>query len=270
MTVKTVVRPGTMEEAYRLAQEKNAAIAGGMMWLRLEKKKSIGCLIDLSDLGLDKIEKTGEGLRIGAYVTLRMLETDPGLNEYSHGALAASMKNIVGVQFRNLATVGGSVAGRFGFSDVICVLAALGAEAEYCRAGRIPVEQLIKEGNAPEHDILTSVLLPKALPLACAYQAHRNTAADFPALNCAVAVYPDGITCAVGARPGRAAVLHLPASELSVLHSDAARRAYAEKTAETLALGSNSRASEDYRRALCAVLVRRVLEDADRQIAGKE
>ena len=52
-------------------------------------------------------------------VTLRDLELDPGLNSYTDGAARESVRHIVGVQFRNLATVGGSIYGRYGFSDVL-------------------------------------------------------------------------------------------------------------------------------------------------------
>lgn len=41
------------------------------------------------------------------------------------GAVRESLRHIVGVQFRNLATVGGSIFGRFGFSDVLTMFLAL-------------------------------------------------------------------------------------------------------------------------------------------------
>ena len=70
--------------------------------------------IDLSGLGLDTIEETEEGFSIGAMVTLRQLEQHPGLNRYTQNAVQKAVKDIVGVQFRNLATLGGSLWGRFG------------------------------------------------------------------------------------------------------------------------------------------------------------
>ena len=51
--------------------------------------------------------------------TLRSLEVHGGLNTYFQEAFKESVRHIVGVQFRNGATVGGSVFGRFGFSDVL-------------------------------------------------------------------------------------------------------------------------------------------------------
>ena len=53
-----------------------------MVWLKMGKMQ-IGTAIDLSGLGLDTIEETGEEFRIGCMVTLRDLELDPGLNSYT-------------------------------------------------------------------------------------------------------------------------------------------------------------------------------------------
>ena len=59
-----------------------------------------------------------------------LLAAHCGLNELTHGAMRESVKDIVGVQFRNLATVGGSIFGRFGFSDVLTLFMAVGASVE--------------------------------------------------------------------------------------------------------------------------------------------
>ena len=79
-----------------------------MMWLKMGNH-SLGTAIDLCDLGLDAIEETDEEFRIGAMVTLRQMETHTGLNAYSRGAIKAAFQDIVGVQFRNGATLGGSL-----------------------------------------------------------------------------------------------------------------------------------------------------------------
>lgn len=85
------------------------------------KNKTLGTAIDLCDLGLDRIDEDENEFRIGAYATLRQIETHEALNAYTHGAIAESVRHIVGVQFRNVATVGGSIWGRFGFSDVMTI-----------------------------------------------------------------------------------------------------------------------------------------------------
>lgn len=84
------------------------------MWLNLGGGR-IGTAIDLCDL--DSIRETE--ISIGAMTPLRKLENSTILQAYWGNAAQEAIKDIVGVQFRNMATVGGSLWGRFGFSDII-------------------------------------------------------------------------------------------------------------------------------------------------------
>ena len=124
LTFRQYLRPQTLEEAYTLCQKKSNVVLGGMLWLKMEQR-TVGGVIDLSDLGLDTIEETEEEFRFGAMVTLRQMEQHEGFCAYTQGACADSVKDIVGVQFRNCATIGGSIFGRFGFSDVLTMFQAL-------------------------------------------------------------------------------------------------------------------------------------------------
>ena len=135
LTIKRYVRAQSLDEAYTLCQKRANVVLGGMLWLKTQNR-TVDTAIDLSDLGLDTIEETPDAYRIGAMVTLRTLEQHPGLNELTRGALADSVRSIVGVQFRNLATVGGSLYGRFGFSDVLTLFLALDAMVDCTTAGR--------------------------------------------------------------------------------------------------------------------------------------
>ena len=125
ITIREYARPATLEEAWQLNQKRPNRVLGGMLWLKMEKI-SVGTAIDLSALGLDTIEETDTEFAIGARATLRSLETHAALNAATNGAMREAVRHIVGVQFRNCATVGGSVYGRFGFSDVLTLLLALG------------------------------------------------------------------------------------------------------------------------------------------------
>ena len=129
ITIQKYVRAQSLEEAWQLNQNKRNRILGGMLWMRLGKG-TVGTAIDLCDLGLDIIEETEDQFSIGAMATLRDLELHEGLNTYSANALRNAVKDIVGVQFRNMATVGGSIWGRFGFSDVLTVFLALDSYVE--------------------------------------------------------------------------------------------------------------------------------------------
>mgnify|MGYP003448006993 FL=1 len=129
LKIKEYVRAESLEQAYQLNQKKTNRIIGGMLWMKMSDAR-IQTAIDLSALGLDQIEENEVEYRIGCMVTLRQLELHEGLNEWSHGIVRESVKPIVGVQFRNLATVGGSIFGRFEFSDVLTCFLALDTYVE--------------------------------------------------------------------------------------------------------------------------------------------
>ena len=247
------VRPSAVEDAYALAQERGSVLLGGMLWLRLQNRR-VSTAVDLGDLGLNQIEDGGDRFRIGASVTLRELETHEELNRLTGGAFRTALAPIVGVQFRNLATVGGSVFGRFGFSDLLTLLMALNASVTLYHAGELPLYEFAGMGRV--RDVLTHVTVPKT-PLSASYLAQRNTAADFPVLTVSAALREGKLRCAVGARPLRAVLL--PEVDLNAGAFDPAD--FAGNAANALSFASNRRASEEYRRHLCRVLLRRAVEE---------
>ena len=157
-TIQNYHRARSLEEAWELNQKKNNRIVGGMLWMRMSRR-GIGTAIDLCDLGLDTIEERDDCFTIGAMTSLRSLEIHPGLNAYTGNAIADALRDIVGVQFRNMATVGGSLWGRFGFSDVLTVLLALDTHVQLYRGGLIPLEDFAK--MKPDNDLLVSVVVKK-------------------------------------------------------------------------------------------------------------
>ena len=183
MTIREYKKAESLEEAWQLNQKKTNRVLGGMIWLKMEKI-NVGTAIDLSGLGLDTIEETDEGFSIGAMVTLRQLELHPGLAAYTDGAVRESVRHIVGVQLRNLATVGGSIYSRFGFSDVLTMFLALNASVELYKGGIVPLAEYAQRPY--DRDILVRVIVPKEDAKFC-YQSVRNSQTDIPVLTCAAA-----------------------------------------------------------------------------------
>ena len=256
LTIKNYARPETVEEALSLLRAKKSNVAlGGMLWLKLQNK-TVDTAVDLSGLGLDAIEETDGGWRIGAMASLRQLETHEGLAAFTGGAMAESVKHIVGVQLRNLATIGGSVFGRFGFSDPLTLLLALDAKVELAGAGRMSLEDFA--GSGIRKDILTHIFLPGG-NVEAAYLSQRNSATDFPVLTCAVARREGKVACAVGARPARAARFDDEAGLLAGGVTEESAAAFAEDVTRRAVFGSNTRGSAEYRRQVCRALVRRAV-----------
>ena len=143
LTIREYKKAESLEEAYTLNQKKSNRVIGGMIWLKMETL-NVGTAIDLSGLGLDTIEETETEFRIGAMASLRALELHEGLAAYTNGAMRESVRHIVGVQLRNLATVGGSLYSRFGFSDVLTSKPCMTCSAPSRRARRYGWQRPLK------------------------------------------------------------------------------------------------------------------------------
>ena len=246
ITIQKYVRAQSLEEAWQLNQNKRNRILGGMLWLRLGKG-SVGTAIDLCDLGLNTIEETEEAFTIGAMATLRDLEMHAGLNAYSNKAVANAVKDIVGVQFRNMATAGGSIWGRFGFSDVLTVLLAMDCYVELYKGGIIPLEHFAKMKK--DNDILVRLIVRKT-PCKVVYTAMRNQSTDFPVLACAVSCTNGEYRASIGARPARAILIRKEKAE-----------GFADFVAENAPTEGNIRGSAAYRTHLIRVLVDRSMKE---------
>ena len=255
MTIKEYVRVQSLEEAWQLNQNKKNRILGGMLWMRLSNTM-INTAIDLSELGLDTIEENEDEFSIGAMVSLRDLEMHSGLNQYTNNAVKNAVKDIVGVQFRNMATVGGSIWGRFGFSDVLTVFLALDTYVELYKGGVVSLEEFVS--MKADNDILVRLIVKKS-PGKVVYSAMRNQSTDFPVLTCAISNMNGIYKAVVGARPSKAAVYYDKENRLISGETEEARKMFAEDVAKVANTQSNVRGSKEYRTHLVKVLVERGL-----------
>ena len=265
------VRAQSLDEAYELYQKKPNFVLGGMLWLKM-KNKTLGTAIDLCDLGLDQIDEDENEFRIGAYATLRQIETHEALNAYTHGAIAESVRHIVGVQFRNVATVGGSIWGRFGFSDVMTIFRALGAKVQLHKAGIMDLDEFAALPRTTR-DVLVSVIVPKNAK-GVVYLSQRNQSTDFPVLTCAVANRSGRYVAVIGASPYMAepvwdedgildCLADAKTDSNAALTDNSENNAKIDKfagyVAEHIRFGSNIRAGAEYREIICRVLTRRAV-----------
>lgn len=288
-TIQGYEKVKSLEEAYELNQKKNSAIIGGGMWLRLGSR-AIGRAIDLSNLELNRIEETEDEFIIGCMTSLRDIECHEGLNQYFHGMMKEALKGIVGTQFRNTATIGGSLYQRFGFSDPLTAFLALDTTVEMYAGGMIPLDEFVSMNY--DRDILVRIHVKKNGRQA-AYQSFRNTKTDFPVLAVGVSRLSKQWKITVGARPARAMVAEnseklserlaeswaegltesLPEKPAGSPAGDAAEgviREFAAEVSEKVRFGSNMRASGEYRRMLSEVLIYRAVKDILSQSEKKE
>lgn len=259
ITIQNYIRPQTLEEAWNLNQKRRNRIVGGMLWMKMGKG-SVATAIDLSDLGLDTITETEDAFSIGAMVTLRQLEQHKELNDYANGAVAKAVKDIVGVQFRNLATVGGSLWGRFGFSDVLTVFLAMDSYVELYKRGIVPLEEFAEMKH--DRDILVRLIIKKR-PGRFTYSAMRIQRTDFPVIAAAASCLEGEYRAVIGARPMRGMLIRDEKGLLSKGITEDSAAKFAEFAAENAPTGGNSRGSAAYRTHLIQVLTQRNLMELE-------
>lgn len=261
-TIREYAMPETLDEAWTiLKSRKGNQILGGCAWLRLGKKR-INIAVDLSKCGLDYIREDDEKIEIGAMTSYRSVETSDILKSNFNGVIADCVSSIIGTQFRNTVTVGGSVYGRFGFSDFLTPLLALDTTVVLYKLGSIPLAEYMQMPY--EKDIIEKIVIRKDGRKA-SYQMFRNSRADFPTLNLAASKDADGqYTITVGARGPRAVKAVRTATFLTDKLAGGPADTAAMKAilaeagdilTEEVAFTDNMRASAGYRRLLSRVLL---------------
>lgn len=260
-TIKEVLQPNSTLEAYQILQsEVGARIIAGGLFLRMSDRLSINKAIDLSGLGLDKIEEFEDHFQIGAMVTLRSLETNEPLNRYFNALIQNSVKGILGVQFRNMATIGAPIAVRYGFSDPLTALVALDATLIFENAGTINLEDYLSDRSIKK-DLLKYIIIKKNARKS-SWQVLKNSETDFALINVCVTRLGNDVRIAVGARPKYAELAKKAMN--SLMDSDWSNEVLEEAAklaAEELQFGSNRLASAEYRKDMCCTLVLRALKE---------
>ncbi|MGE4272396.1 MAG: xanthine dehydrogenase family protein subunit M [Desulfitobacterium sp.] len=280
LTIRDIAQPETLTEAYQiLTKQRTNTVLGGCAFLRLGSKR-IGIGIDLAKLNLDQITEEDDAIKLGAMTTLRQIETHPLLKESFCGVLPKAVNNIIGVQFRNGVTIGGSVYSKYGFSDPITALLALNAEVDLVKAGRLSLGEFLARPR--EKDILTHVIIPKQGQIA-SYQNLRISASDYPVLTAAVAKKGEDWRIVVGARPQVAELASEASAQLAQAYAQAkldsltiagekneanevfevneVLESILDQMSQELSFGSNARGSATYRQGIAKVLVRRGIQE---------
>lgn len=256
-TIMDIVQPDTVEEAYSiLNKRKTNQVIGGSAFLRMGKKR-IGTGIELSKLNLDYIKEYEDYVEIGSMTTFRTLETSSIIKNNFGRIIEDSVKNIIGVQFRNVVTVGATVFSKYGFSDLIVALLSLDTEVELYNIGRISLEEFLNRDY--EKDLLIKIYIKKTNKNA-SYKSIRNAKSDYPILNVSVSKHMEQFKLCVGARPQKATIAKqasefLSNNEINEINIDKA----VEIASEELTFGSNMRASREYRKAMSKVLLKRAI-----------
>ncbi len=260
MKVNEYYRASSLEDAYQKLQAspKNAILAGGL-WMK-KMGQSYDTIIDLSKLGLDKIEDKKDEVVVGSMVTQRDFENSKIVSFLYAGAPAFAVREVMGVNFRNLATIGGSIMGRYPFSDVITGLLPYDVELEFYPAQKMSLEEYLNY-KGKMNAILVAVHIKKGEGKGY-FKKVKTTALDFPIVNIAVSKVSGEYRVVVGARPMVAARSYKAMEYLNNGGKDFAKAA--ELAVEELSFMDNKDSSKEYRVDLAKVYVRRGLEEVSK------
>lgn len=271
--------PETWDEAIALREEhssKSAVIAGGTDLMLHLSTGSISpqYLISLSQLPSWGSHKINGAVLLSAGTSFRQIEREKNLLQ-RHKALISAASQVGGVQIRNVATIGGNLCNASPAADSVPPLLVLDAELViYGSKGErtIPVESFFLgpgQTSLKEAELLHSVIIPE-LPdrTVSEFVKHgRRSAMEISIASVAarLTLAEDGKTCE-SARIALGAVAPTPLRiqeaekvlENNILTEEALEIS-AQIVQKTVSPISDVRASAEYRREVCGVLVKRVL-----------
>lgn len=213
-----------------------------------------------------------EGLRIGALVTHREIETSALVRE-KFPVLCDAEREVANIRVRNMGTVGGNLASGEPLTDLSQIFISLDGKAKIAGSGghrMIPIEDLFVDfytTSLAEDEILTQVVLPP-LPSRSGIEYIRfssSSVVDKPSAGVAVRLTLDGgnetvqtariVLGCVGATPVRArqAEASLAGKGLTPQLAEETGSAASQECNPTTDL----RGSEQYKRAIVRTLVKR-------------
>ncbi len=260
--------------------EKAKIIGGGTDIYGLANRgllSHVDALVDISRLALSNVKTSDRYLRIGASTTLSELSTSPSLKEASLGAIGDALTQTRPIQVKNAATVAGCICSGLPFFDLPIALLALDASVRvYGRNGyrKIPLEKFFLgyfSVDLKRGEFVTEIDVPKhSLPAGSAFQKFAITGDDWAIVNAAasLSVSSNGrcksARIVIGGAVGPTPVRVTRAEKLLLGETPATEtfRKASEEAAREIQPDTDIRASAEYRKKLCKVIVERSLKQA--------
>lgn len=249
-----LLQPKTVEEAVGiLKKNKMAIVLAGGCWTRMSKR-TFPAAVDISGLNLRYINETDDYFAIGAMATQWDVERYEPFKQFAKGLVVKAVQPILGVQFRNTATMGGSVAAKFGFSDIIPTLLALNSSVVLAAAGEM---SLIDYMNYKERDLLLEIRIPKDSS-EIAVRTLRKSASDFPYLTGAMSLRNGECKVFIGCRPAQP-ILAKQTSSILTTKGVAGLKEALVALVDEVKIQTNSHASMEYRQAMAKLIVQEMV-----------
>jgi carbon-monoxide dehydrogenase medium subunit len=264
--------PATLDEACALlAEAADPLVYGGGTAVQILLKQGVLFASDLVDIaavpGLTELRETGAGLRVGALVTLRRMETDPLVRAVA--PLAADVYGqVANPRVRNTASVGGNLAHGDYRLDPPTALLVLDAAVELASSAgrrRVPIREFFVDFQrtaVEPGEIITAVEIPRQPAGAGAHFEKLSSLAanDWPCASVAALAVGDQLRLGLGALSHVPVFtqLDVPAGSTAGAAVEAARQA-AEPLLDPI---PDLRGSAAYKRRLGLVALQTAVEKA--------
>jgi CO/xanthine dehydrogenase FAD-binding subunit len=268
-------RPKTLEEALTILDtDKPKIVCGGtdlfVNWPDRQGESTTKNWLDIQNLPeLKKIEKTTNGLEIGAAVTAAEIWENDDLNL---PALKQAARVVGGWQIQNRASLGGNVANASPAADMVVPLVAYEAEVNLksiSGSRTIPVVDFIdgvKSTQIKENELITSITIPtESIGIRQVFLRHdQRGGTDISLVSVAALIKGTReniafLKIAVGAANFKPVVL----SNLSEIVKGTLTTEQVDELAELYAKNCNPitdiRASAEYRRAMVKVFIKKAI-----------
>jgi CO/xanthine dehydrogenase FAD-binding subunit len=260
-------------------------LAGGTFIHGLEARgllSEVAALVDIRKLGLDGLDASAAGVRIGATTTFAQLER---MAELPHAPWLGAVKDALGyppIQIRNVATVGGCLAAACPFFDLPTAFLALDGSITVSGAGaqrEIGLAELfvgLFENSLQAGELILELKLPKpAGRSASAFIKLEGNANDLAIINAAVRISVDAAGVCQDARVvlgggvGDRALRSASAEQLiegQKLTAEVVQRA-AQAVGQDIDPMADHRATAAYRLAMARLFTQRALHQALARLA---
>lgn len=280
LNVREFHYPTTVKEALSLLGRYDGTgmvVAGGTT-LTTWKDPKVTALVDITRLGLSFIRKEGNGLTIGATTSMRDLVENVGVVKHAGGLLARAAATVKSHLIRNAMTLGGHIVPTTPWTEASPALLALDARVRVAGASgketTVPYAEFVAQSQyrrLGRRELVTAIELDGALAKAgTSLQVFRRTSSEPAWAQVAVALTrtKGGIglaRIAVGGVTNRATrFAHAEKLLAGAAHHEGLFSTAADAVLGELKVEPDFRASEEYRRELTNVLVRRALDEAFR------
>jgi carbon-monoxide dehydrogenase medium subunit len=270
--LKEYHRPSDLDEALHLLRRKNTytvILAGGVTVMG-EGSSSIEAVVDLSNLGLNSIERERNTIHLGAMVTLQQIVEN--LEDVASGVLSAAARQTAGLHTRNMATIGGLLASADLHAPLSIVMAALGSRVKmYEQSGEMPLWQAAcaqaRRNSLRKHLITSITFTLPAMPYRLAYTQVARTPADRPIVGVAGLVSRSSagdvdISVAMGGLTHDLTVVAGSFSHAQIANlADCVKTLLPAKFSDAVLI-SDHLGSSEYRRSMSSVLTERAIDSA--------